>query len=160
MLGTRRIRTYGLLQPGSHESGWSKPLWRRHWGRYSNHAAAGVSASAVREAASVGVRDEPWKAPRLVGTTCVRRLLATELDAMVADYRGGMGCVLLSRKYGIAENTVLATLRGAGVDVRKQGYLSPGMLGEMASLRAEGWTLKALGEKYGVTRQTVAARLR
>lgn len=30
----------------------------------------------------------------------------------------------------------------------------------MASLRADGWTLKALGEKYGVTRQTVAVRLR
>lgn len=30
---------------------------------------------------------------------------------------------------------------------------------EMLALRAEGWTLEALGAKYGVTRQTLAARL-
>lgn len=69
-------------------------------GRYSNLGAAGVSARAVLDAASAGVRDEPWEAPRLVGTTRVRRLLATELEALVSDYEGGMGCVLLSRKYG------------------------------------------------------------
>lgn len=79
---------------------------------------------------------------------------------MIADYVGGTGCVRLSRKYGIGENTVLSRLGEAGVDVHPQGYFAPDMLGEMASLRAEGWTLKALGEKYGVTRQTVAARLR
>lgn len=129
-------------------------------GRYSNQGTSGVSARAVRYAASVGVRDEPWEAPSLVGTTRVRRVLATELDAMVADYRGGTGCVLLSRKYGIGESTVLARLKEAGVAVRPQGYIDPDALREMTSLRAEGWTLRALGERYGVTRQTVAARLR
>ena len=79
---------------------------------------------------------------------------------MIADYEGGLGCVLLSRKYGIAENTVLARLKSAGVNVRRQGCLDADIVEEMASLRADGWTLKALGEKYGVTRQTVAVRLR
>lgn len=55
---------------------------------------------------------------------------------------------------------MLARLKAAGVQVRPQGYLDPETLREMASLRAGGWTLRALGERYGVTRQTVAARLR
>lgn len=96
----------------------------------------------------------------LVGATRVRRLLPIELNAIVADYGRGMGCVLLSRKYGIAENTVLARLKEAGVDIRPHGCPDPDALREMASLRAEGWTLNALGEKFGVTRKTVAARLR
>lgn len=129
-------------------------------GRYSNQAPVGVSVRAVTALSAADVRDQPWSPPKLVGTTRVRRILAIELDALIADYRGGMGCVLLSRKYGIAENTVLARLKEAGVDVRPQGYLDPDALREMASLRADGWTLKALGEKYGVTRQTVAVRLR
>ncbi|WP_139979264.1 hypothetical protein [Nocardioides litoris] len=129
-------------------------------GRYSNHTATGLSVRAVRDGASVGVRDEPWDAPRLVGTTRIRRLLARELDAMIADYEGGMGCVLLSRKYGIGENTVLARLKEAGVVIRSKGSLDPETVREMASLRAGGWTLNALADRYGTTRQTVAAYLR
>lgn len=86
--------------------------------------------------------------------------MATDLPAMIADYEAGMGCVRLARKYGLGENTVLARLKEAGVDVRAQGYLGPEALHEMAALREEGWTLKALGERYGVTRQTAAAKLR
>jgi Mor family transcriptional regulator len=114
----------------------------------------------LRERAAVETRDKPWVRPNLVGTTRVRRLLATDMDAVIADYAAGLGCVLLSRKYGIAENTVLARLKEAGVEVRTQGFLDPAALDEMVALRAEGWTLKALGQKYRMTRQTVASRLR
>ncbi|MFT4008646.1 MAG: hypothetical protein QM655_01245 [Nocardioidaceae bacterium] len=129
-------------------------------GRYSNHGAVGAGIGALRDRAAAETRDEPWARPRLVGATRVRRILATDLDAMVADYAAGMGCVLLSRKYGIAENTVLARLKEAGIEVRPQGFVDPHALEEMSALRAEGWTLKALGQRYGITRQTVAARLR
>lgn len=128
-------------------------------GRYSNRSAAVAGARAVFDAALVGVRDEPWRAPMLVGTTRVRRLVATEMDAIVADYQRGIGCVLLSRKYGIGENTVLTRLKEAGVDVRHQGQPDPQAMAEMVALRADGWTLSSLGERYGVTRQTVARRL-
>lgn len=127
-------------------------------GRYSNQGAVGAGVSALRDRAAVETRPEPWDPPQLVGTTRVRRILAADLDAMIADYRGGLGCVLLSRKYGIAENTVLARLKEAGVVVRPQGYVDPEGIREMAELRAEGWTLRELGVRYGLTRQTVAAR--
>lgn len=51
---------------------------------------------------------------KLVGTTRVRQNLAADLDAMIAGYANGMGCVLLFRKYGIAESTVLARLKRLG----------------------------------------------
>lgn len=129
-------------------------------GRYSNQSAMGAGVRAVRDRAAAETRDGHWEPPKLVGTTRVRRLFASDLDAIVADYIGGMGHVLLSRKYGIAENTVLARLKQAGVEVRPQGFLDPVALEEMASLRADGWTLRALGRRYGITRQTVASRLR
>ncbi len=129
-------------------------------GRCSNHGPAGVAVRALVERASEGLREAPWESPKLVGTTRVRLVLATDLIAMIADYQCGLGCVLLSRKYGVAENTVLSRLKAAGMDVRPQGFLDVNTLEEMAALRAEGWTLRAIGEKYGVTRQTVAVRLR
>lgn len=129
-------------------------------GRYSNQAIVGTAIGSVLEVTSDSVRDAPWDAPTLLGTSRVRRLLASQLDRMIADYKQGMGCVLPSRRYGIAENTVLARLKEAGVDVHPRGYLAPGALTEMKLLRAEGWTLQALGNRYGVTRQTVAKRLR
>jgi len=113
----------------------------------------GAGARAVRDAALDDTRDEPWTAPTLVGTTRVRQLLATERDAMVADYSDGTGCVHLARKYGVAQNTVLVRLKQAGVQVRRQGDRDLEELREMATLRREGWTLNALGERYGLTRR-------
>ena len=128
-------------------------------GRHSNHGPMGARARALVETASADVRDEPWLSPGRGGATQVKRVMASELASMIADYERGMGCVLLSRKYGIAETTVLAYVKGAGVDVRPRG-VEVGVMKELVELRAEGWTLSALGEKYGLTRQTVAARLR
>lgn len=129
-------------------------------GRYSNQGAVAASVSALRDRASAEVRDEPWTRPTLVGTTRVRLLLATDLESMIAAYQSGLGCVLLSRKYGIAENTVLERLKAAGVEIRPQGVLDADAVTEMTALRADGWTLRALGERYGMTRQTVAVHLR
>lgn len=114
----------------------------------------------VVDFASVDVRYEPWSAPILNGPTRVRQILASDLDTMIAEYVSGMGCVLLPRKYCIAENTVLARLKEAGVPVRPPVSIEPVALAEMASLRADGWTLRARGQRYGLTRQTVAKRLR
>jgi hypothetical protein len=66
-------------------------------GRYSNQAPVGVSVRALAEASAAGVRDQQWAPPKFVGTTRVGRVLATELDAMIAHYEGGMGCVLLAQ---------------------------------------------------------------
>lgn len=129
-------------------------------GRYSNQAAVGMSVRSVAEAAWTDARDEPWTSPKLTGTTRVRRLLATDLEEMVADYEAGMGCVRLSRKYGVAENTVLERLKRAGVDIRGRGQPPSNEIDEMVVLRAQGWTLRMIGERFGVTRQTVATRLR
>lgn len=86
--------------------------------------------------------------------------MAQEIDAIVADYEAGMGCVLLARKYGVADNTVLVHLKRAGVELRAPRTLAPRDIDRMIKLRGEGWTLEAIGAKFGVTRQTVAARLR
>lgn len=114
----------------------------------------------VAETARLERRSEPWEAPALRGVTRVRRLVSAEIDAIVADYAAGLGCTLIARKYGIADNTVLVHLRQAGVKLRERGKLTAADVDEMRRLRDKGWTLCALGERYGLTRQTVAVRLR
>lgn len=78
---------------------------------------------------------------------------------MSADYASGMGCVLLSRKYGVAENTVLVHLKASGVELRPRGKLTPEEAEELVRLRQDGWTLRALAERYGVSRAAVSSRL-
>lgn len=109
-------------------------------GRYSNLGATGVTIRQVWEKAQAEVRSEPWERPELRGVTRVRRLLATEIAPMVADYEAGMGCVLLARKYGISDNTVLEHLRKAGVQIRARGKLSAEDMAEIRRLRSNGWT--------------------
>lgn len=81
------------------------------------------------------------------------------MEGMAADYAAGMGCVLLARKYGVSDNTVLDRLKAAGVEIRARGKLSQEQVVELFRLRAEGWTQQALADRYRVTRTAVSLRL-
>lgn len=66
----------------------------------------------------------------------------------------------LARKYGVSDSTVLARLRAAGVEIRPRKDVERSLqTDEMRRLRDQGWTLRDIGEKFGVTRQAVAMRL-
>lgn len=88
-----------------------------------------------------------------------RRFSAARLEQLVADYRSGMGCVVLAQKYGVSENAVLAQLRRAEVELRQPGKVTPDDVVEMRRLRQLGWTYQAIGEKFGMTRVAVRRRL-
>lgn len=88
-------------------------------GRYSNQSGVGSSIRALLEVAALSPRKEPWAKPKLVGTTCVRCVLASELHQMISDYEAGIGCVVLSRRHELPVNTVLARLKEAGVAIRR-----------------------------------------
>ncbi|MFT4288343.1 hypothetical protein [Nocardioides sp.] len=81
-------------------------------------------------------------------------------DELKADYLAGMGSSSLARKYGVAENTVLAWLKAHDVEIRPLSSITARDVEKMAKLRAEGWTYRAIGGEFGVTRQAVAKRLR
>ena len=91
-------------------------------------------------------------------------MTSDEIQAMAADYRSGIGSWRLARKYGVSDSTVLARLESAGVDLdvaqTTQRAQREAAAEEMCRLREEGWSLVAIGEKFGVTRQTVATRIR
>jgi len=79
---------------------------------------------------------------------------------LVADYAAGDGCTTLSRRYGVSENAVLAHLKRVGVPIRPPGKVSLDDLAEMDRLRANGWTYRAIGERFGITRSAASFRLR
>jgi hypothetical protein len=85
-----------------------------------------------------------------------------EIEAMVADYRSGIGSFRLARKYSVSESTVPARLKAAGVVlevVQVQQAERQVVTEEMRHLGEEAWTLAAIGKKFGVTREAVAMRL-
>lgn len=126
-------------------------------GRYSNSVVTGVKIEHARAEAERQVRvggSRRWQPHALK-----RRFSAARLEQLIADYRSGMGCVVLAQKYGVSENAVLAQLRRAGVELRSSGKVTPDDVVEMRRLRQEGWTYQAIGEKFGVTRMAVKRRL-
>jgi hypothetical protein len=93
--------------------------------RYSNLGIPGKRLQKAREEAEKDRRPEPWESPELRGVTRVRQVVVGQIEQLVKDYRDGMGCVLLARKYGVAQATVLTHLKAAGVELRPRGKLSP-----------------------------------
>lgn len=128
-------------------------------GRYSKLSATEVRITKVRAVAEQELRKVPWQSPELRGVTRVRRLVATEISGIAADYEAGMGCVLLARKYGISDNTVLVHLKAAGVEIRQRGKLTADDLEEIRRLRSEGWSQQRIADQFGVTRAAVSLRL-
>jgi predicted DNA-binding protein (UPF0251 family) len=68
------------------------------------------------ESACENRRSEPWVSPDATVTT-VRRMTPDEIEAMMVDYRSGIGSWRLARKHGVSDSTVLARLKRAGVEV-------------------------------------------
>jgi len=70
-----------------------------------------------------------------------------EIEAMVADYRSGIGSWRLARKYGVTEATVLTRLKVAGVSIAEvqaqRSAASAGITEEMRHLREAGWPMTA-----------------
>lgn len=106
-------------------------------------------------------RESPWVSPE-VQVRPLRRMPEDEVRAMVADYRSGIGSWRLARQYGVSDSTVLAHVKAAGVEIEdpaQRHAANRALTTEMRRLRDKGWTLAAIGEKFGVTRQAISMRL-
>ena len=73
--------------------------------------------------------------------------------------RGEVSAKALAREAGWPLQTVCAALRRQGVAVRPRGRRPPrrgrAEVAEMRRLRAEGWTLARVGQRFGLTRERV-----
>lgn len=78
---------------------------------------------------------------------------------MVADYLAGMGSVVLGRKYGVVDSTVIKHLKAAGVQMRTGEKLTAEDMVEVRRLRQMGWTQQRIADQFGVTRSAVSIRL-
>lgn len=89
----------------------------------------------------------------------VRHRLEEQRDALVADYLSGVGSVVLARKYGVVDSTVIKHLKAAGVQMRTGEKLTTEDMIEVRRLRQTGWTLQRIADRFGVNRSTVSVRL-
>jgi len=88
-----------------------------------------------------------------------RRLGDDVLLALGERYSGGESATVLASEAGIAESALYAHLARLGVP-RKRRLLHDDALPEMMRLRDQGWTYRAIGERFGVTRSAISSRLR
>ena len=73
---------------------------------------------------------------------------------LVEGYLAGKTVYELGRSFGIARQTVSEHLHRRGVPMRRRG-LDEAQRPEVLRLRDEGWSLKRLGERFGVDASTV-----
>lgn len=111
----------------------------------------------LRHEVAASVEREPE--PDWVGRSQQRRLGAAQLAQMVQDYEGGVGSTTLAVRYGVSETGVLCHLHRAGANVRPRGKLSEDDVVLAQELREAGWTYRAIGDRFGVSRTAIKLRL-
>jgi transposase len=111
----------------------------------------------------------------------------TVIEDAAAMYRSGMSAEAIGAKTGVSVSVVIKRLRRAGVELRSRGsgpharldsavlhetvaayeagaslraMLDPALLAQMTAEYEKGTTLRAIGSKFGISRFTVAMRLR
>jgi hypothetical protein len=89
-----------------------------------------------------------------------RRLSADELRQVIQEYQAGVGATTLALVHGVSENGLRGYLTRSGIVIRPLGKVSADDVAEMVRLRAAGWTYKAIGARFGVTRSAVSLRLK
>lgn len=129
-------------------------------GRYSKLSETGLRVENARLAAEAQRRVEPWMSPELTGAHRVRAVLKARAEEIRARYEAGGTCQGLARLYGVSESTMRDFFRRPGIVIRPLGTITAADVSGMVQLRAAGWTYREIGDKYGVTRQAVARRLR
>lgn len=70
-------------------------------------------------------------------------------------YREGMSGIKIARKLGIAPASAYYALDMLKVKRRSRGSPATFSHAQARSLRARGWTLKKIGDKFGVTRERI-----
>lgn len=108
-----------------------------------------------------GVPEEPWRPVRRVVLQRHVRLEAEQVAQLVADYQAGETVAGVARKYRVSVETASRWLRVSGVQTRRQEVGIPAEeVADARVLREAGWTLQAIGERYGCSRTAVANALR
>lgn len=106
----------------------------------------------------------PWTAPDYEPKRPIRqeqkRLKKAEVEAVVADYRGGMSTYQLAAKWKMNRHTISAILDREGITRRSYAAkLTDAEVTEAGALYADGWSMNALAKRYGVDPKTMKNRL-
>lgn len=119
-------------------------------GRYSRKTTTRERiASVLLELSRTGER-KPTTNGNSQPHALVRRLGRERVERVVADYLAGNGCTTLARQYGVSENGILALLKRSGIELRPPVVkVTADEVVEMLQLRSQGWTYRAIGERYG-----------
>lgn len=138
------------------------PLGRPRWcappsGAYSNLKSQVRALEALLQ--KLPDASSPARPRLATGHRRAKQLQDDKALELVAAYETGASVHQLSRRYGIARQTVSKILRRHGVQMRKTG-LSDEQIEEAVRLYQDGWTLAKIGGRMGVSPDTVRLRLR
>lgn len=107
--------------------------------------------------------------PRLAGpapvASVVRRRRQGRVDPaavprIIQAYEAGMSMAELGRQYGVHESTICLLLQREGITSRGNAGVIHQKAAEVRELRARGWSLERLADRYGCSTTTVWRVLR
>lgn len=81
------------------------------------------------------------------------------IDTLVSRYLDGVPTLTLAKQFKLGKETVSKLLRGAGVEIRRQGLPEDKVI-EATGLYGSGLTLAQVAERYGVSVHAVYNKLR
>lgn len=88
-----------------------------------------------------------------------RQVPQETIDTLVSRYLDGVPTLTLAKQFKLGKETVSRLLRGAGVEIRRQG-LPEDRVAEAAELYRSGLTLAEVAWRYGVSVHAVYNKLR
>lgn len=101
---------------------------------------------------------QPAAPPTQARSRIARQLRPAEVDQLVADYRAGATVFELAARFSIHRTTVGRYLKARGIDTRPPA-LDADELPKVIKLYEDGWSIAVTAEHYGVSKNTIRARL-
>jgi hypothetical protein len=118
--------------------------------------ADGTMALTPEETVELRLDGAQRRSPEVDPPEAMPRLRGAELTGLiVSGHARGLTQAQIASAYGAHVQTVRRHLAKAGVPTRRSP-LSGDQVEEAKRLRADGWSLRTLGERYGVAHTTVA----
>lgn len=88
------------------------------------------------------------------------RLSQAQIAELVQLYVEGDRSPELSKRFDVSEASIVNVLKRQGVEIRGNARVTAAQVPEMRRLRQRGMTYQAIGDRFGITRTSVAKRLK
>ena len=79
------------------------------------------------------------------------KLTTQQRQQIIAEYIGGDGCSILSKRYGVHENSILKLLKVSGTPIRPRRFISKAEDARIIELYQDNWSMQEICDELGIS---------